>query len=143
MTARPSRSGMPETVEEADPLVSLEPAFERLVYLAGLGPDWDSYGGAPPTVTAIARAGHLVVTVARRFRTSSRAAIKPFAIMPIADGGVQLEWRGADEDLELDIGPAGAIGYLLVDRRRGERRFEEGDDLSWPEALGLVERVLH
>ncbi len=145
MTTGPSRSGVSErvTVVRPDPLPRLEPTFERLVHLAELGPDWDSYGGAPPTAIAIARAGLLILTVARRFCASSRAPIEPFAVMPIADGGVQLEWRGATEDLELDIGPDGVIGYLLIDRRQDERRFEEGEGLSSSEALELVKRVLH
>jgi hypothetical protein len=142
MTARSSRSGVSEKPEPSDLLASLERTFERLVYLARLEPDWDSYGGAPPTTIAIARAGHLVITVAQRFHVSSGGHVAPFAAMPVADGGVQLEWRGVAEDIELDIGPDGAIGYLLIDRRQAERRFEEGDGLSWSEALDLVGRVL-
>jgi hypothetical protein len=126
----------------AEAEASLEPTLDRLARLAELGSDWDSYGGAPPSGQALATARELLFAVAERCGELVGERVRPYAVAPIADGGVQLEWRGAHRELELEIGPGGDVGYLLVERHGGERQFEEGDDLSWPKALDLVARVL-
>jgi hypothetical protein len=68
--------------------------------------------------------------------------VATYTIMPIADGGVSVEWRGPNATLELDIGPSGALSYLLVDQSTADRLFEEASDISEEQALDLVRRVL-
>ena len=60
----------------------------------------------------------------------------------LADGGVQVEWRGPRADLELEIRAMEDLAYLFVDRHGDERRFEEADDVSWSGAVDLVARAL-
>ena len=120
----------------------LRPAFARLDELAKLERDWDSYGALPLTSTALDHAAEILRNAAKRFGEHLSERVAPYTVMPIADGGVSLEWRGANSDLQLDVGPSGALSYLLIDRRESERRFEEGYDLTDREALELVRRVL-
>ncbi len=121
--------------------VSVEPVFERLEELTALESDWDTYGGEPPMARAVATAGRLVTAAWAQLgeRFGSRAL--PYELMPIADGGLQLEWRAAHDRLELNVGPQGAISFLHVAVAGEGRTYREGDDLPQSEALALVERV--
>jgi hypothetical protein len=65
----------------------------------------------------------------------------PHAILPLP-GGVQLEWRGRLADLEVDIGPDGQLGYLLVHRTADGRASEEAEDVSRSPILACIGRVL-
>lgn len=114
---------------------------ERLDELSRLEPDWDSYGGLPPSSEALASARALLRVILAPKRNGAGSRITPFSIVPIADGGVQLEWRGARADLELNVGPDGALSYLLIERGGDERSFQEGDDLPRAEALRLIDQV--
>ena len=115
----------------------------RLAELARLEPDWDSYGGFPPTDRAVADAASIMRTAFDRFgRTAGERAI-PYGVFPIADGGIQLEWHGPSSELELNVGPEGGLSFLVIEHPDGDRRFTEGYDLSADEALELVRRVIH
>jgi len=63
--------------------------------------------------------------------------------MPIADGGVALEWRYGSVELGLNACPDGDWSYLLVERDISGRRSTEGYDLSDDDALALVARVVN
>lgn len=120
----------------------LRPTLKRLAQLEALEPDWDTYGALPLTSTALARADALVRKVVELYGDARGERVAPYTVMPIADGGVSVEWRGPSADLELDIGPTGKLSYLLVTRGDGGRQFDEGTDLPEQEALDLVRRVL-
>jgi hypothetical protein len=62
--------------------------------------------------------------------------------MPIADGGVALEWRSPRLELALNACPEGGWSSLLVERGEGGRRATERYDLSDAEALALIFRVI-
>src|SRR4051812_28941151 len=62
---------------------------QRLVELSTLEPDWDSYGALPVSQHALAAAGQIIKRVIERLGVAG----VPHDIMPIADGGVALEWR--------------------------------------------------
>jgi hypothetical protein len=62
--------------------------------------------------------------------------------MPIADGGLQLEWHGSKERLHLNAGPDGKISFLHVIGQGEARTYREGDDLSRSEAFNLLDRVI-
>jgi hypothetical protein len=119
----------------------LRPAMERLAELAVLEEDWDSYGGFPPSLVALAKAEAMMRTVVERFGGAVEDAV-PGAIMPIADGGIQLEWRGADVELALNAAPDGTWSYLLIRHGPEGRTFEEAYGLTDADALALVFRVL-
>lgn len=118
----------------------LGPGGEQLRRLATLEDDWDSYGGSPPTDEAIDAACSLL-SLAYAFHDER---MRPYDVAPVPDGGVQVEWRGHAQHLEIEIGPRGQIGYLvknLVDG--GGREYEEGDEITVTRALQLVAEVLN
>src|SRR5687768_1919567 len=85
---------------------------ERLAELSRLEPDWDSYGALRIAPTALKSAGSIIGKVIAR--AGDRGV--PRDIMPIADGGVALEWRGPGVELGLNACPEGGWTALLVER---------------------------
>jgi hypothetical protein len=123
-------------------ITGLRPAFLRIEEIEGLGADWDSYGAVPPTPEAISAARRLLHLVAAELGDRVGDRIAPYAVAPLANGGQQLEWRGAAGALEVEIGPHGTSGYLLVEGRGGKRAFQEADEVAWPVLHDLLARVL-
>ena len=62
--------------------------------------------------------------------------------MPIADGGVALEWRYPRIELGLNACPEGGWTSLLVQNDESGRRYKEGYDLSDDDALALIVRTV-
>jgi hypothetical protein len=120
----------------------LHASLQRLDELSKLERDWDSYGALPLSSTALAQADATMRKAVDLHGATLGKRVAPYTIMPIADGGVSVEWRGNDATLELDIGPSGALSYLLIDHSAEERQFEEASDISREQALDLVRRVL-
>ena len=115
-----------------------ERAIERLTELARLEHDWDSYGADPPAPRAISMATAMVERTAGRFDESGI----PREIMPIADGGIQLEWRDTVGELALNAAPDGTWSSLLVQHGPEGRTFEEAYGLTDADVLALALRVL-
>lgn len=111
---------------------------ERLGELSTLEPDWDSYGALPVSHRALAAAEGIV----RRVIGRTSVASVPHEIMPIADGGVSLEWRYPRAELGLNACPEGGWTSLVVERGEGGRRASEGYDLSDDDAVALAVRVI-
>jgi hypothetical protein len=129
------------SVSQHGPAV-LRPAFQRLDDLSKLEHDWDTYGALPLTANALELAETTMRKVVKALGKSLPERVAPYTVMPIADGGVSIEWRGPMADLELDIGPSGALSYLIIERVDEDRRFEEGSEISEQQALDLVRRVI-
>ena len=109
---------------------------ERLAELGRLEADWDSYGALRVAPRALAAAGTIISLAIAQ--TGGRGA--PRDIMPIADGGIALEWRSPGLELALNACPEGGWTALLVERGEGGRRATERYDLSDAEALALILR---
>lgn len=114
----------------------------RLEELARLGENWDSYGGLPPTEVALAAARDFIRDIVHEFAPALGWKVDPFVVAPLSDGGVQIEWRTPRREIELEVGPRGEIGYLLIDRSSEAPQFEEKDDVTRRVALALVGTVL-
>ncbi len=67
----------------------------RVAHLATLRDDWDSYGAKPLSPAALAVADL-------------------FAIIPGADGGVQLELHAGGMEIEISVSPAGRVVGIEV-----------------------------
>lgn len=130
------------TVSPLQPKSTIEPSFERLEELSRLETDWDGYGGQSPTGKAVASAARLMAAAWDRCTGSDPGQCQPYEIMPITDGGLQLEWRGESQRLNLNVGPDGAISFLHITGRGDARIYREGDDLPFGEALRLVMQVV-
>ena len=120
----------------------LEPALQRLDELAQLEPDWNSYGAAAMSPRAIKIAREFLKSVAKRLVDKVGERVRPYVVVPLADGGVQIEWRSPERDLEVEIGPDGTLGYLLIERIGAEEKFNEADAVPEEEVLHIVSKVL-
>ena len=122
------------------PSPSLQPTLERLSELAKLPPDWDADGSPPPSSIAIAEACRLLVAVYEAAAPTAAQSVLPFHLAPVPGGGVLLEWRGANEEIEVDVGVDGGIGYLLS--RGGKPPFDERDSVPWADAVQRIGGVV-
>jgi hypothetical protein len=71
----------------------------------GLPAGWDSYGGAPMSVTSVESAVIFLGAVLEPQST-------PPTVVPLADGGVQLLWHQNDLDLEVMLGTVESEVYV-------------------------------
>lgn len=111
---------------------------ERLLLLSRLEQDWDSYGALPVSPRAIAASGTLISRVIAR----AGEGAAPHEIMPIADGGISLEWRYPTIELGINACPEGGWSYLLVERKQQGRHYTEGYGLADDDALALIFRTI-
>lgn len=119
----------------------IRPSLRRLAEMATLERDWDSYGADPPSAVAVTTATGFILHVVEQLGELAGERVKPFAVAPF-DGGVQLEWRGSQAEVEIDVDSAGELSYLYVDKGLAERHFEEGNGVDWPTAIDLVTQVI-
>lgn len=86
-------------------------AAERVKKLAKLEPDWDGYGGDPPTGEAFRATVALLLAIGRL----APGLLEGVFISPSPDGGFGLEWElDSGAELVLIIPPSGTdIRYLL------------------------------
>jgi hypothetical protein len=122
--------------------IIVQPSLDRPAQLAKLGQDWDSYDGVPPSAQAIDTAHRVILAAAERFADEVGERARPYVVAPLADGCVQVTWRGPVDELEVEIGPRDSIGYLLIKGRGSAETFEEGEGISASDTLDLVGRVL-
>lgn len=111
-----------------------EPAWlylvlDRLQHLSKLPDGWDSYGGRAPSDESVFTA-LLVISHTLKYESA------PPAIVPLSEGGVQLEWYGNGEELEIRIGSSGQISAIRFDEREG--RGEEIDQVTLADLSRLL-----
>ena len=87
---------------------------QRLRSLADLGQNWNSYGARVVSAEAL----RLAIFILQRADIPT-----PTAIVPLASGGVQLEWDHRSAEIEIGIQPDG-VACVLIDQA-GEMREEE------------------
>lgn len=107
---------------------SFRTAREALDELAQLRQDWDSYGASPPTAAAISAAHGLLSSVAEQYAETSDEWVLPWATAPLADGGVQFEWRGPGGAIEVEVTPQGRFNYLVERDERTVKRSDQEDN---------------
>ena len=84
---------------------------DRLNNLRTLEPDWDGYGGNPPTEKSLGMTAFFLLLAHKLTRGTLKA---PF-VAPLPDGGLELEWElESGAELMLVIPAAGtSVRYLL------------------------------
>jgi hypothetical protein len=142
MCARSAKIAVAMTASRLRATLAVRPALDRLAEFSRLESDWDSYGGSPPSAAAIAAASRLVLAVAEHLVDVVSDRARPYAAAHLADGSVQITWRGPVDELEVEIGPGESIGYLLITERGSNERYEDREDVLPAEILKLVARVL-
>lgn len=118
----PYAPGLPETIRA------------RFFELSRLEADWDSYGALPPAPRSLTMAQSIIA------RTTAQLGGRgvPTDVMPIADGGIQVEWRGRSRELALNAAPDGSWSYLLIEHTSGDRAYTERYGLVDDEAIALA-----
>lgn len=94
--------------------------FEELWQLTQLPRDWDSYDGLPMTPAALSNA----MTFLAGFVDADSAAP---SVVPMSDGGVQLEWHRGDLDVEVSFPTIDEPELYIYDLTSGEEF--QGDPL--------------
>ncbi len=92
-------------------------AMRRLGELAKLPENWDGYGSLPPTQIAIELVMDLLLNIDDRHLPAAR-------VVPVSDGGVQLEWRTADRELHLEVAGDGTGQYLQMQDGQPQKEDE-------------------
>ena len=117
-------------------------ASDQLDEIGKLGPDWDSYGGEPPSPLAIAIAFHLLRFVYETFGNLAYEQSQPQIISPRADGGIQIEWGIPPVEIAVHVDPSGILGYLYIDQQGDAPKYEEVQSASWDKILRLIATVV-
>ncbi len=115
-------------------------SYARLTQFAAFEEDWDSYGASPISHRAIDAARQLLLRLPRRLGEIGDAG--PYAVAPLASGGIQLEWRGNRRALEIDIDAVGRLGSLLAEDHETGRTYNERDSLSAHQAVDLISQTI-
>lgn len=93
---------------------TLEPAFALLDEFATLEAGWDSYSAELISPVAI-RVARGLLMLSAGFLTASETSDVAVRPVPIADGGVQLEWFRDGHELEVEIQADGTLSYLVAE----------------------------
>jgi hypothetical protein len=120
----------------------LNSSNRRLDELAALPDDWDSYGAPPLSATSIKEARGVLLALTEQPPLLDGCEVNPTHIAPLPSGGVQLEWSGAQADIEVEVDPEGALAYLFIDRSGEQRAFTEAEKVPLMTIVDLVTRVL-
>lgn len=118
-------------------------ALRKLDELKNLPEDWDSYGADPISPNAIAKAKSIVTSVMIAFGGIIGNVVQLTDVIPIADGGVQLEWIGPHAELEIEISPNGNIGLLYISGSGDRRNYVESEDNSLDDVYTMIARLIH
>lgn len=102
--------------------------FERI---AALEPNWDSYE-AKEIDSAALRAAQAFAEQALTLPLTMPA------VVPVPDGGVQLEWSAGSVDLELEFEPGGNLAVFVCDDHQAGQQI----DGEWPQDAGLFRIAL-
>lgn len=103
----------------------------RLQELLKLPCGWDSYGASKVSLECVLGAANWFGRL-----SSHREASAPSAV-PLADGGVQLEWHAGGRSLEVVFRPVAEPTFYYYDQQSGE----EVEGVLRPEAGACEETI--
>lgn len=114
--------------------VRFAPFVDQLHRLADLGPGWNSYQSKPVAPLALWTALRLLVAL-------DWQGPLPSAV-PTAPGGVQLEWGGDDQGVEVEVRRDGSLAALVdVDGQMEEYELSGPYDPRWAGILLWAEKL--
>lgn len=122
------------------PESGMQPSIDRLDQLRDLEPGWDAYGAAPIAAAAVEGAKDLLRSLSTTYPRLARS-LRPYAVAPIATGGVHLEWRGGAKRLDVEVQPDGSIECVTVERVKGRRQYSQVTDSSAPYVTEVIAKV--
>jgi hypothetical protein len=119
----------------------LEPALERLIALADLERGWDSYDAEPISPIALATARGLLMLAAGEIRHQIATPVR-IHVVPLGDGGVQIDWLTVGARLEIEIQSNGTLGYV-AEARNADGGDVEREGVGVDEILALIRDVFN
>jgi hypothetical protein len=127
-----SRTDLTVSTMAHDPRVE-----ERLAKLSKLEPDWDGYGGDPPTEAAVSRTKILL----REIHELTGGSLEVPFIAPLPDGGLELEWElDSGVEMMLVVPPTGRDVEYLLDEPTDSGEVIESEGLLL-EDITLIELI--
>lgn len=110
---------MVESKNRGEPLPEwFDPLMRGLADLLTLPANWDTYGAAPIELKVVNQASQLMKGILD-------ADDPPPWVVPMSNGGIQLEWHENGADLEIEIEPKGiAHGYWFHEETEEEVSLE-------------------
>lgn len=90
--------------------------IEKLNELGQLAPGWDSYGASAISELAINNARALLLWIPCFTEANETSKLLPYSIAPLANGGIQIEWRDGATDLEVEVEPETGEYSLLLEQ---------------------------
>ncbi|KJC35653.1 hypothetical protein UP09_30995 [Bradyrhizobium sp. LTSP885] len=100
------------------------PTIDRLSALAPLGDNWDQRGSAAVRADVLQFAWNILVQIMPYDG-------KPPVIVPLGNGGVQLEWSTSAAALEIEVSRPFEVSALLVTEPGGEETENELPTDTW------------
>lgn len=108
-------------------MITRSQAIDKLFEISRLKEDWDSYGGAPPTIVAISLALDFIC----------HHPISITSVDPLSDGGVMISYKrpGINERVKVFIGPNGDFAYVKT------LTFYEENDVKREEIDNIIDEL--
>lgn len=88
----------------------LMPVLQGFADLVALPKDWDGEGASRIDTATVNRA---LAAVERLFEPNSPTP----SIVPLSNGGLQLEWHRGGKDLEIEFSPQGRVSFYYFDEQ--------------------------
>jgi hypothetical protein len=113
---------------------------EQLHAMRNLVENWDGYGAAVPSATAIDLAQECVALVETLFHKTASNSL-PLHVSPTRTGGVLIEWEDRGRQHEVEMHPDRSTAFLHLDKTTGQietRQFSAG-----PLHPGLLQELRH
>jgi hypothetical protein len=82
--------------------------IKKILGTLHLPENWDSYGGHPPKRQAADTAIRIIASIAQADPPRPR-------VVPLGTGGIQLEWKKGQRELEVECSPDGSVEALKVE----------------------------
>lgn len=118
---------------EFDPMPNwISPTVNALVRVLALPENWDSYGGRKVNAAFVAQALEVLS------RSMPRNLTAP-SVVPLGDGGIQLEWHRRQQDLEITFSPDEPPQYFY--RNRATDEDQEGSPVNHRELAQLLQNL--
>jgi len=114
----------------------------QLRSLKDLPAGWDSYGASPVAETSVKIASQLLLDLECKLLRPLGSQINPGNIVPLDDGGIQLEWEGTRGEIEVEIGFDGSLSYLFIESHGNNRRFVEKSQVPMAEVVERIGSIL-
>lgn len=107
-----------------------------------LGPNWDSYDADPIAPVAIERARGLLLSLRQALGRYVGERFLPLNVVPLVDGGVQLEWQSSARSLEVEITASGDLVCFQAQGSDPNRTTYEKEGADTAEVQQLVASIV-